>query len=394
MAFEVRPRGNRPQDASRPGPHSAGQATLHRVKVIGEMAEFIDTVLGEMARARNRILIGCFIVRGDKLGRLLGDALAAGAARGLDVRLLYDPRGSSNTPPAFFDELRGRGVDARSYGEIGPLLALRPQPRNHARIVVVDGVAYTGGQAWGDEWLPRERGGLGWHDVCCRVEGPVVEDFAQLFEARWREAAAGGRPLVQLDTGDRYPDVRLVSNTPLQTSLVFDTYIQAFARARSRIWIANAYCFPPKRMLRALSAAARRGVDVRLILPAESDMPIIRRAARGEYDEWLQSGIKVWEYQHSVMHAKYAVVDEDWCSVGTLNANASVSLTIEIAVIGLHPEIVRRASSQIEQDFASSVCVTEEDLRRRPLVDRLLDGVSYGLMAFADAALDGPIVGP
>src|SRR5688572_19827903 len=229
-----------------------GPDGLHDVRLLGDMGEFLDTFFAEVERARRRVMIECFIVRADRLGQALADALARAAARGVEVALLYDPMGSRTTPSAFFDELAARGVDVRFYGRsTGPLARFWPRARNHSRIYVVDDAAYTGGHAWGDEWLPVDRGGEGWQDVCLRVTGPVVEDFVRLFRARWGEAD-GDRPMVDLDTGACYPDLRLVAAATTRASVVYRALLEAFAAARRRIWIANSYCFPPRGMLKAL----------------------------------------------------------------------------------------------------------------------------------------------
>ena len=140
----------------------------HRTWLLGDMGAFLERFFADVEHARRRVLIECFIVRDDVLGRRLGDALARAAARGVQVRLLYDPMGSRKTRAAFFAGLRARGVDTRFYGrEAGPLARFWPRARNHSRIYVVDDVAYTGGHAWGDE-------GTGERPGRARVAGPLL----------------------------------------------------------------------------------------------------------------------------------------------------------------------------------------------------------------------------
>ena len=253
---------------------------------------------------------------------LLAASLARAAKRGADVRLLYDPLGCQATDPSIFAWLIARGVKVRPYRDRSVSFKTGAWfPRDHARILAIDDVAYTGGAAWGDEWLPRALGGMGWHDVCSRVQGPCVEDFAHAFERRWAEALGDIIEPLSYATGSRHPDLEFVADAPRANRIVFDRHLDRIRVARERIWIANAYFFPPAAMLHELAAAARRGVDVRVILTQETDLPIIRHAAHAEMGEWLRAGLQLFGYERALLHAKYAVIDDDWCTVGTFNAN-------------------------------------------------------------------------
>ena len=140
------------------------------MEVMGDMGAFADRVLGDVGRARRRVDVECFIVRDDRVGGELARALTAAAARGVRCRLLYDPLGCRTTPRSYFAALAERGVEVRRFGWVGALLLGRlldrPAARNHARVIVIDDAAFTGGHAWGDEWWPAARGGQDWHDVC------------------------------------------------------------------------------------------------------------------------------------------------------------------------------------------------------------------------------------
>ena len=173
---------------------TAAALATSRMAVVGDMGRFSDEVAVQSRARRASRRCGVLHLRADQLGRSLAEALAAAASRGVPCRLLYDPLGSRKTPRSYFNALAARGVGVRQFGWVGALvvgkLTGKPAARDHARVVVVDDVGYTGGHAWGAEWLPSARGGEGWHDVCCAVEGPIVEDFATLFEQHWRQARA------------------------------------------------------------------------------------------------------------------------------------------------------------------------------------------------------------
>lgn len=350
----------------------------------------MDMVLGAIARdveaARQRVAIETYIYRDDKLGSAFADALARAAARGAHTRLLYDPLGSHETDAPFFAELRRRGVEVRAYRPLPVALgAGAPTPRDHSRVIVIDGCAYTGGAAWGDEWLPTRHGGQGWHDVCVRVEGPCVEDFAGLFEQRWREAHGEAAVPRDVATGRSYPDLELVADTPEGEARVFTRYCEAIQRAKQRIWIENAYFFPPAGMMKDLVDAAARGVDVQIILPGETDLPILQRAARAEHAAWLERGLKLFEYQPGVLHAKFALIDDDWCTIGTFNANpTSLSAANEVNLFVFDPAFVARVAALFARDRAASLPVTEGALAARPLVERAADGLAHGALSLLD----------
>lgn len=362
---------------------------MHDIDLLPDMKSFLQVIYEDVERARERVMVQSYIYRDDQMGREFGELLARAAARGVETRLLYDPFGSIEANEGFFEALRGRGVEAWPYQlRRSTMWHLSLAPRNHARNIVIDGAAYTGGHAWADEWLPAERGGQGWYDVSCRVRGPVVRDFATFFERRWQDRV--GDRIVDFDTEGRHQDLRLVSDSPSRESIVFLSHLDRFRRARRRIWIANAYFFPPVPMLKALMDAARRGVDVRILVPGRSDLWLLAGAARAEYLDWLAGGLRIWAYLPTVMHAKYAIVDDDWCTVGSFNANATSLLwAIELNLFMSSPDVVARLAAHFEEDLERSEQVRPDEVRDRPLLQRELDHVARLVMGLTDVAL-GP----
>lgn len=369
---------------------AAAPAPATRVRVIGDMGQFTDEVLARIARARARADIECFIVRDDRLGQMLAAALAEAASRGVRCRLLYDPLGSRKTRRRFFRKLASAGVAVRRFGWVGALLIGKllgkPAARDHARVIVVDGAAFTGGHAWGDEWLPAARGGQGWHDVCCGVDGPIVEDFAELFEQHWRQSTS--RTPIADYVGAPRDGRRLVSDAPVKASVVLGRYLDAIAAARRRVWIANSYFYPPPVLLDELLEASRRGVEVKIIVPGVSDVPFLRAAARARYRQWLEAGLELWEYQAVVMHAKYALADDAWCLIGTFNANvASVAFAIEVALVSHDAADASAAEAQMLADFAASRRVDRAWLDRFGLLRGLWNQIASLLMRAANVLL-------
>jgi cardiolipin synthase len=346
----------------------------HSITLFSQMDQLFDDINDKIRSAQRRVWIETFIYRSDRAGHALVPILADAVRRGVDVRLLYDPLGCRRTLRHLFEGLSRQGVRVRAYRPLRTFLkTLSVWPRDHTRVVLLDDCAYTGGMAWGEEWLTRKRGGHGWRDVCLRAVGPCVQDFVRVFKQRWVESCGDAEPS-DYATRSRYPDVELVTDTPEDRLLVLARHCDRINRARSRVWMEMSYFLPPVEMLDALYSAAGRGVDVRLILPYESDLPIFARAARDEYGVWLDRGLKLFEYRPNIVHAKYAIVDDDWSAVGTFNANlTSVLFANEICLLVLDPRFVVRMAQMFLRDLAQCTPVDEQRLRERGLSDQLKD---------------------
>lgn len=334
------------------------EGSSHRLLLLPGSRRILEVILRDVARARRRVWIETYILRDDRLGRRLADALAGARARGVDVRVLYDALGSKETGSAFFADLREAGIDARPYRPLSvSLLSGAPLLRDHARVLVIDGHGYTGGAAWGDEWLPASEGGEGWHDVCVQAAGPCVEDLALAFLRRFGEAddLEVSHDASERDVTRRYADLDVVIDSTGRPYRIHEAYLKAIEGARARVWIENSYFFPPRRMRSALFGAAARGVDVRVIVPKHTDLPSVRWAARGEYERWLRGGIRVHEYVPTVAHSKFALVDDDWAAVGTFNANvASLRWANEVSLFVRERAFVAQVADLFERDLASS----------------------------------------
>lgn len=373
-------------------PEEPIETAAHRVTLLAAMEPMLRSFERAVNAATERVLVECYIVRHDEMGHYLADLLAACAARGVRTRLLYDPLGSEKTDPAFFDGLRARGVEVRAYRDTAiPQLRLLSFPRDHGRTMIVDGVAWTGGAAWGREWLPLARGGSGWHDVCVSVQGPAVEDFARVFEHRWLEAEGEAESPNDYCTGDRYADIELLADTPERSCLVYERHRHQIQRAKHRVWIENSYFYPTAGMIQDLKNAAARGVSVKVILPGESDLPSMKNAAVADVTEWLEAGIEVYEYLPCVLHSKFAVVDDDWCTIGTFNANpASVVLVNEVNLVVKDCGFVARVAELFERDLRGSLPMTPEQVASRPLLEKVRDRLTAGAFNALDTAFGPP----
>lgn len=339
----------------------------HRLALFPDSSALFRLLEERIRRATRRVWLETYIYRDDALGRRFGGAFEGAARRGVEVRLLYDANGSRGASATFFRALREWGVDARPFRPSSVMWQrLRFAPRDHGRVVIVDDAAFTGGLNWGNEWVSEAEGGEGWHDVAVGVEGPCVADFERIFRIRWDEAGGSRAGFADYSTHGRYAGIELIADAPNRTPLLLRRLEAAVRAARRRVWIENSYCAPPRSLLDALYAAAARGIEVRLVLPAQSDLPSIQAVARGEYAAWLRRGLHVHEYQPAVLHSKFALVDDDWSMVGTYNANTiGLRFANETNLIVTERRFVAELAAVFARDLAQCHAVSLESTQAR-----------------------------
>lgn len=346
----------------------------HEVTLFADPGPLFDELERDIGEAERRVWLSTYIFRNDALGARFARCLARAAQRGVDARLLYDAVGSRLTERHAFEALARTGVRVRAYRP----WRLSPHrwkywPRDHGRLVVVDEAGYTGGINWGEEWLPKAQGGCGWHDVSVAVRGPSVEDFRRVFQRRWQEADGSNGVADQRSNTERR-DVRLLAESSCLRGVIARELAERVRSAQRRVWLENAYFIPPPFLLDALTTAARRGADVRLVLPAKTDIPILRAVARGEYADWMRRGLTLYEYQPSMVHSKFALVDDDWSTVGTFNALSpgawwanETNVTIE------NVAFARELAALFERDVVHSVRWTRQHLEQLGRVRRAVE---------------------
>ena len=341
-------------------------------------AQTFDAIFAAIDAAERDVLVQFYILRDDPTGRALADRLLRAAARGVRVRLLYDPFGSLGLPRAYRDMLRAGGVKVFEPGALrGPRSRLRLNYRNHRKTVVVDGrVAFTGGLNVGEEYLGRGAPPLApWRDTHLRVTGPVVAQLQLVFAEDWHWNT--GEILTSSLYWEPAPDPAdrtglLVPTGPGDRmesgALMFFSLIGA---ARRRVWIASPYFVPDRDVLSALTAAALAGVEVRLLLPEAVDHYAPWLAAFAYLDEVRAAGVEIWRYTDGFMHQKVVLVDDDVAAVGTANLdNRSFRLNFEGMVILFDRGFAAEVAEMLELDFASARLATE-GLADQPLPRRV-----------------------
>jgi cardiolipin synthase len=356
-------------------------------QLLRDGVEAYPAMLEAIRSARRYVRLETYMFITDAVGELFGQALAEAAERGVHVKVLYDAMGSWTSRRGFFEALRQRGVDIRPFKPLslsrGLNYLLR---RDHRKILVVDGeVAFVGGVNISAHWAPVGQKGAGWRDDVLRIEGPAVHELERRFLATWRMAFQEG--LERMRHG-LYPLRRLrrrgLPKGPVCLAVlssrrsIHRAYLNAISRARRSVLIAAAYFVPDRRMVAALREAAQRGVEVNLLLNARSDHPFLEFCTRAFYEKLLSAGVRIFEWQRGVLHAKTAVVDGVWGTIGSFNLERmSLAFNHEVNAAFADPQLGRALEDSFRNDCGSCREVKLEEFRRRPVWQKIAERILY-----------------
>ena len=320
--------------------------------------------------ARTEILAESYIWKDDATGQRILEALGRAAERGVAVRVLADAWGSFSTRRHYWKRMRERGIEVRLFNPLFPHLFAQPL-RDHRKIIVVDRkIAFTGGMNVADEYCVGTGGesGRAWRDTHARVEGAAAWEMTTVFSEAW--GASGGsdldlQPLAP--PGEGAVRVLVLDSRPGRGHGETASALAAIvAASRERIWITNAYFAPRGRAIDMLVGATRRGVDVRLLLPGRTDVPVVRHAGHGWYDTLLAAGIRVYEYQPAILHAKTMVADDFVSFIGSSNLDfRSFHLNSECNFLVFDDGVGQTLSAAFERDLLSSREIGAEWIRTR-----------------------------
>ena len=327
--------------------------------------EFFPAVFDAIAHAEREVLLETFILFEDKVGKALHDVLLAAAKRGVRIDMLVDGFGSPDLSPDFVNALTRAGVRLRVFDPRPPWLGVRTNVfrRMHRKIVVVDArLAFVGGINYSADHL-ADFGPAAKQDYAVEVRGPLVTGIHRFARAainapagprRWFQRDERSEPIDDLPAAGEAQAIFVTRDNNAHRDDIEHHYRVAIRAARKRVLIANAYFFPGYRLLRELRRAARRGVDVRLILQGEPDMAIVKTAANLLYDHLQAAGVKIYEYCRRPLHAKVALADDEWATVGSSNLDPlSLSLNLEANVIirdrGFNQQLFEQLDGLIER---------------------------------------------
>lgn len=332
----------------------------NRLGLLKNGSHTYDDWLAAISRAERWVHLDNYIIRYDDTGRRFAEALAAKAAEGVRVRVLHDWFGCLDVPRSFWEDLRGAGVEVRAVNPptLGaPLGAIR---RDHRKLLVVDGeYASTGGVCIGDGWLVvSPETGLPYRDTAVSVRGPAVADIDRAFAGLWDETGealpADERPAADDIPAAGEQTARVVIQEPrrMRTLRMLELLT---AGVQERLWITDAYFLSMPILTQALMATARDGVDVRVLVPATNDIRWIGAASRAGYRQFLEAGVRIFEYGGPMIHAKTLVADGWFSKVGSTNLNfASLASNWEIDLVSEDPAFAAQMERLFEDDLSNA----------------------------------------
>jgi len=349
----------------------------NRFHLLIDGQQFYPAMLDAIASAESHVLLEMYLMESGKVADRFSAALLAAAARGVDVYVLLDDFGSLGLHRKDRERLERGGINMAYYNRLRFGELQHNFFRDHRKLLVVDGrIAFAGGAGITDEFDSPQSPGLDWRETMVGVEGLVVADWQSLFSETWRhvtgdhppwansvkpDAAGIQRGRVNHSRGIFYPEIKR-------------TMLNRVRATDKRIWLATAYFVPSIKLRRSLRQAARRGVDVRLLVPGDhTDHPAVRHAGRRFYSRLLRQGIRIFEYQPRFTHSKVVVCD-DWISIGSSNIDRwtvrwNLEANQEIDDTGFSEQVCL----MLEQDFRNSREYLFSEWRNRPWYRRLAE---------------------
>lgn len=358
---------------------AADASSGNRVELVRNGPRTFEMMLAAIDAAQHFVSLESYMFMSDSVGERFAAALIAAAQRDVRVRVIADWIGSRETPRHFWQRLRDGGVEVRIFNPPGLRRWLGLLPRDHRKVLVVDdAIGVTGGIGLGEAWsggVARRRVAP-WRDTAVRIEGPAVADLCRAFDAMWRRACgeerrSGHRHLVRRARGaETDPEtargavVGIIEGEPWRLRVARALQLQAVAAERC-IWIASAYFYPSVAELEALAGAAQDNVDVRILVPSKYDHPWVRRLTRRVYHRLLRNGVRIWEWNGVMMHAKTSVIDGRWVRVGSTDFNPlGVAINYELDAIIEDRTLGAEAEAMFLADLDESTEITPGKLAR------------------------------
>lgn len=359
----------------------------NKVTLLFDGPRTIAAMMVAVAAAKDHINLETYLFDQDPLGMKFAEQLIAKQKSGVQVNIIYDCFGTLGTPQAFFDRMQEAGIKLLPYQPVSPThrpWRWRLNNRDHRKILVVDGkVAFAGGvnitaaysSGSGFRSLDKPGTAVGWRDTHLQIEGPAVAALQWMFLDNWTSQKEGDVP-----ARDYFPTLlpqgtkvlRVLRSQPGNNPEIFKAYALAIQGATKSIHITAAYFIPDRQMMKALLGAARRGVDVKIILPSVSDSWFTSNAGHSLYAKMLKSGIKVYELKTAILHAKTAVIDGTWSTVGSTNLDMRSFLhNKEVNVVVMGDEFGSEMESAFREDLEDSKEILAEQWKQRPMGKRL-----------------------
>lgn len=357
----------------------------NRLEVLQNGDGFFPLVKRDIAAARESVHLETYIWYDSAISRELAKLLAQKAKEGVEVRILVDGSGGRQLKGEVKEMLTAAGAKVAHFHPPRFSNLGRLNNRDHRKLIIVDGrIGYIGGHGIADEWTGNGQDKKHWRDTALRVTGPAVNRMQGAFAENWIEE---GGPIV---AGPKYfpalpaagPSVTHVAYTSPSggVSSVQILYYLAIKAAQREIIIQNPYLLPDDEAIEALEEAVQRGVDVKIMVPSDdaTDSPIVQHASHHHFGTLLKRGVKIWEYQKTLLHQKVMIVDGVWASVGSTNFDdRSFDLNDEVNIGVLDPEVAAQLRAAFEADLAHAKQRSFQEWPKRGLWHKLIDGLAY-----------------
>jgi cardiolipin synthase len=358
----------------------------NRVVTLQNGAEIFPAMLTAIRGARRTIDFETYIYWKGKVGRAFAEALADRARNHVAVHVILDWQGTRRMDRASVQLMKDAGVEIQMYN---PLAWYKPNfwysptrinNRTHRKLLVVDGkIGFTGGVGIADEWDGRAQDSKHWRDNHYRIEGPVVAELQAAFLDNWLRTNGsvlhGNDYFPPLAASGSYKAQAFKSSQKGGSESARLMYLMSISSASKNVRLANAYFVPDKLAIDTFLEAAHRGVKIEIIVPGRHiDQQAVRRASRNRWPELLKAGIRMFEYQPTMFHCKYLIVDDTWVSVGSSNFDPrSFRLNAEANLNVLNSAFAAQQIKVFEQDKARSKEITLEMLKHQPIWDKVLN---------------------
>lgn len=367
----------------------------NKLTLLYDGPQTMTAMMDAVRAAKDHINLETYIFDQDAVGVQFADLLIEKQRAGVAVQIIVDSVGIINTPTIFFDRMRDVGISVLEFNPINPLKLWgpwEPNNRDHRKILVVDGkVAFTGGvnisSTYANSSLFRSKSRksdkLGWRDTHIKIEGPAVAALQWEFLNNWTQQKAPPLPdsnFFPLLVPQGGQLLRVLASEPGGDPEIFKSYILAISTAKTSVHITSAYFVPEPQILKALTDAATRGVDVKLVLPGVKENGLAYFAGQSYFSEMLGSGIRIFQLQESVLHAKTAVIDSLWSTVGSANIDTRSFLhNYELNLMVYDPQLGNAMESAFQEDLRLSQEVDPREWEARPTADKVKEWLAQRL---------------
>ena len=357
----------------------------NRIEVLQNGDGYFPSVFRDIAAARESVHVETYIWYDSAIATRLANLLAEKARQGVEVRILVDGSGGRQLKGEVKEMLTSAGAQVAHFHPLRLSNLGRINNRDHRKLIIVDGrIAFIGGHGIADEWTGNGQDMKHWRDTALRVTGPSVNRLQGAFAENWVEEGglivAGDKYFPHLEAlGTSVAHVAYTSPTGGVSSVQILYYL-AIKAARREIVIQNPYLLPDDEAIEALEEAVQRGVDVKIMVPSDdaTDSPLVQHASHHHFGTLLKKGVKIWEYEKTLLHQKVIVVDGIWSSVGSTNFDdRSFDLNDEVNIGVLDPAVAAQLKAAFAADLAHARQRSFEEWQNRGLWHKLVDGLAY-----------------